>query len=168
MKFPTWTEKNGQDDLIWYTGTVIGQNGKITIDVSKHNYEGGKYITHVYAYDKYNTVINAIAVNVIVEQRKSFQNVKLNTTTYGYSISADAPTGTKYVKILTWSSNNGQDDLVTYSDKNNIIMNKKGHFIYNVYKSDHGNDTGLYYSRIYAYDTAGKLIKYIERQHNIN
>ncbi|MBQ7549001.1 MAG: discoidin domain-containing protein [Clostridia bacterium] len=61
-RMPTWTELNGQDDLIWYDA----EKGSWTIDsevynfrryvpVSEHNGEYGKYITHVYAYKGENS-----------------------------------------------------------------------------------------------------------------
>lgn len=52
VRFPTWTEANGQDDIKWYAGTNKG-NGvwECTINKNQHNNETGKYITHVYAYD---------------------------------------------------------------------------------------------------------------------
>lgn len=50
VMFPTWTENNEQDDLIWYEGTRISGTNDwyILIDKSKHNYETGNYITHIY------------------------------------------------------------------------------------------------------------------------
>lgn len=52
VKFPTWTQYNGQDDLIWYDGINLGGGTwKVTIPFNQHNNETGTYITHVYAYD---------------------------------------------------------------------------------------------------------------------
>lgn len=50
--FPVWTENGGQDDLIWYEGTVEGNVASCFIPYSDHNNELGKYNVHVYAYDK--------------------------------------------------------------------------------------------------------------------
>ena len=58
VKFPTWTIKDDQDDLLtdWTTnskanGTI--KNGVVTfrVDASDHNNETGAYRTHIYAYD---------------------------------------------------------------------------------------------------------------------
>ena len=48
VQFPTWSEANGQDDIVWYTGTNRG-NGtwNTVVDSEKHN-SGGTYISHVY------------------------------------------------------------------------------------------------------------------------
>lgn len=49
--FPTWTEKDGQDDLIWYKGTAEGNVASCYIPYSDHNNELGNYDVHVYVYD---------------------------------------------------------------------------------------------------------------------
>ena len=48
---PTWTAKNGQDDLIWYTASKSGDTYTLKVKTSNHNKESGTYYTHVYAYD---------------------------------------------------------------------------------------------------------------------
>ena len=52
VKFPTWTEANGQDDIIWHEGALSGSKASFTLNVRDHNNETGcQYITHIYAYD---------------------------------------------------------------------------------------------------------------------
>ena len=51
VKFPTWTENAGQDDLIWYDGSINGNVATITIQTGSHHNETGLYNTHIYAYD---------------------------------------------------------------------------------------------------------------------
>ena len=60
VKFPTWTEKNGMDDLkAWmdsntaYDGTKSGNTYTFRVKISAHGNERGNYITHIYAYDAY-------------------------------------------------------------------------------------------------------------------
>ena len=60
VKFPTWTEKNGMDDLkAWmdsntaYDGTKSGNTYTFRVKISAHGNERGNYITHIYAYDTY-------------------------------------------------------------------------------------------------------------------
>ena len=59
VQFPTWTEKNGQDDIAsdWTTnakvaGTKSGESYSFRVNASEHASETGNYITHIYAYDK--------------------------------------------------------------------------------------------------------------------
>lgn len=47
--FPTWTSKNGQDDLKWVKGLYQNKHASITISTNAHNKETGTYISHIYA-----------------------------------------------------------------------------------------------------------------------
>ncbi|MBP3415361.1 MAG: GBS Bsp-like repeat-containing protein, partial [Clostridia bacterium] len=51
VTFPTWTEYNGQDDLVWHEAEVSGNKATLYIKASDHNNETGKYNTHIYATD---------------------------------------------------------------------------------------------------------------------
>ena len=51
VAFPTWTERNGQDDIIWHEGIHKDGRWSCHINVSQHKGETGTYITHIYAYD---------------------------------------------------------------------------------------------------------------------
>ena len=60
VQFPTWTEANDQDDLAadWVhnssiTGTKVGDDVyRFRVNISEHNNEYGRYVTHVYVFDK--------------------------------------------------------------------------------------------------------------------
>lgn len=63
--FPTWTDYNGQDDIVWYTGKIEGDTATVRISASEHNNESGEYNTHIYAYDaKGNQTLEGIGVTV--------------------------------------------------------------------------------------------------------
>ena len=48
VKFPTWSDENGQDDVVWYQGTKNKDGSwSVTVDGSRH-LNSGKFITHVY------------------------------------------------------------------------------------------------------------------------
>lgn len=58
VQFPTWTILNGQDDLCgdWdknekVSGTINGDMVTFRVNISEHNGETGRYVTHIYAYD---------------------------------------------------------------------------------------------------------------------
>ena len=64
VQFPTWTKKDGQDDIIqdWdrneaASGTKDGDTYTYHVDVADHNNESGLYNTHIYAYDKYGNSV---------------------------------------------------------------------------------------------------------------
>ena len=55
--FPVWTVANDQDDLAedfmnTQKGTKNGNTWTFRVNASAHNFEGGKYVTHIYAIDK--------------------------------------------------------------------------------------------------------------------
>lgn len=51
VQFPTWSDENGQDDIIWYGGTNHGSGTWSTIIDSMNHASGGRYTTHVYVTD---------------------------------------------------------------------------------------------------------------------
>lgn len=51
VQFPTWTEANDQDDLLWKEGSVSGDRFSFRVNRADHNNEYGTYITHIYAND---------------------------------------------------------------------------------------------------------------------
>ena len=98
VQFPTWTDYNGQDDLISDWGTNIsakGQNqgnGTWYFRVNRHNNEFEKYETHIYFYDNlgnYNMVATTGA-NVLPRQ---------------YTVTAIAGTGGTVSGSGTYSEN---------------------------------------------------------------
>ncbi len=70
--FPTWTDANGQDDLVadWYNNAAVfptyGSNTYLyRVNIANHNGERGNYTTHVYAYDvSGNSMYTDLYVNV--------------------------------------------------------------------------------------------------------
>ena len=49
--FCTWTEANGQDDIVEEDGVASGDVYTYRVSRNAHNNEFGNYITHIYAYD---------------------------------------------------------------------------------------------------------------------
>lgn len=54
VQFAVWTNKDGQDDLIWYNAEQRkdSEDYDVTITAQKHNDEKGPYSVHAYATDK--------------------------------------------------------------------------------------------------------------------
>ncbi|WP_282185996.1 LD-carboxypeptidase LdcB/DacB [Streptococcus anginosus] len=49
VKVPIWTDKGGQDDIIWYDATKQSDgNYKVSVNVDKHKGERGTYNIHLY------------------------------------------------------------------------------------------------------------------------
>lgn len=65
--FPTWTDANGQDDLIWHQATISGNTSSYRVSYSQHNNELGTYTVHAYAYDGAGNV-SVTALNVSAQK----------------------------------------------------------------------------------------------------
>lgn len=64
---PTWSDNNGQDDIIWYTATPKSDGSyQATINAKDHNGESGTYSVHVYGVeaDGRNVFLGNTAVTV--------------------------------------------------------------------------------------------------------
>lgn len=49
IKVPTWSDVNGQDDIIWYNATRQADGSyKLTVNIANHNNQEGLYHSHVY------------------------------------------------------------------------------------------------------------------------
>lgn len=84
--YPTWTDNNGQDDLIWHDATIVDNSSEITIPFSEHNGEAGLYITHVYVYD-------AVGNEAVYEIKYDVSDKKVVCPVEGGNIYFDPNTG---------------------------------------------------------------------------
>lgn len=68
VKIPVWSEKNGQDDLIWHVASTSGGTVRFNVNTSNHNMEpGGEYNIRIYTDDKlYNEGRDLAALTVRV------------------------------------------------------------------------------------------------------
>ena len=90
-------------------------------------------------------------------------NVKVsNITANGYDVTCNVSdnVGVTCVRFPTWTTNNGQDDLLW--TEGTLSGNTAS---FHVKRSDHKNEFGLYATDVYAYDAAGNQSKvvYAER-----
>lgn len=72
VSFPSWSNANGQDDIIWHEGTVKGNTATVRINVSDHNGETGNYTTHIYAYDTSGNRTGHNCGTIVVKDYPSF------------------------------------------------------------------------------------------------
>ena len=123
VQFPTWTEKNGQDDLLsgWEvspkaSGTRNGDTFTFRVKTSDHNNESGVYHTHIYAYDNSyrGNCAGAVTLTATVPvPTVAVSGVSLNKTSLSFTGTGSSQTLTATVspsnatnKTLTWSSSN--------------------------------------------------------------
>ena len=156
---PTWSENNGQDDLIWYTANRTGNTYTIEVKTSNHKNDSGKYHTDIYAYDSEGKVskVELTATVPGANEAPVISNAKItNVSRSGYTVTCTVTDDNAVDRVLmpTWSENNGQDDLIWYT------ANRTGNtYTIEVKTSNHKNDSGKYHTDIYAYDSEGKVSK---------
>ena len=162
VRFATWTEENGQDDIVWNDGIISGNKVSCRINVSDHNNEtNDKYWTHIYAYDTSNNVTGYPALVYIDGKAPIISNVEIvDISENGYTVKCtveDDYSGVDKVLFPTWF-----DDDSIYTDKkdwstNSEIIGKleNGKYVYHVNISDYKNQLGIYNTHIYAWDKHG-------------
>lgn len=134
VQFPTWTQKDEQDDIIanWgHDSAASGsRNGDIftyQVNIADHNNEKGLYNTHIYAYDKNGNTsyvaINSIELAVLPDISTEFKDDF-------YAKIQNASTGT----VLTRTDGENQKDACFSEDTGS--RNQIWHFAKNA-----GNDS---------------------------
>ena len=156
---PTWSENNGQDDLIWYTANRTGNTYTIEVKTSNHKNDSGKYHTDIYAYDSEGKVskVELTATVPGANEAPVISNAKItNVSQSGYTVTCTVTDDNAVDRVLmpTWSENNGQDDLIWYT------ANRTGNtYTIEVDMMNHNYDTGKINTDIYAYDDEGEYSK---------
>ena len=156
---PTWSENNGQDDLIWYTANRTGNTYTIEVKTSNHKNDSGKYHTDIYAYDSEGKVskVELTATVPGANEAPVISNAKItNVSRSGYTVTCTVTDDNAVDRVLmpTWSENNGQDDLIWYT------ANRSGNtYTIEVDMMNHNYDTGKINTDIYAYDDEGEYSK---------
>ena len=119
---PTWSEKNGQDDIIWYKATMQANGDyKVTVRSSNHKGDSGLYNSHVYLVDNDGKYIGLGGKQVTLDITKTqgtltIANNDKNRGTFDVLITnLTNPSGISGVLIPVWSEQNGQDDLVWHN-----------------------------------------------------
>ena len=114
---PTWTEANGQDDIIWYQTTKNGVTSyTATISVAKHSLESGKYNVHVYGTSAVTNTLIGLAGTTFTNDYQ-FGDVTVNATLGQNGIVLTMPSDVAQgltVQHAVWSTKNDQDDLIWY------------------------------------------------------
>ena len=169
VQFPTWTEKNGQEDIRWDTVTQ-SDNGVYTyiVNIADHGNEEGVYNTHIYAYDSSGNISDCHTVQVTMDKTApSISVVEIREiTTEGFKLrfeASDALTGVQHVGCLAYT--NGNESSVPekwYEDGKNFATNVGGDkWEYEVKIADHDNARGSYDVRLLAYDKCNNVCEYI-------
>ena len=152
---PTWSNKNGQDDLVWHKAIRQSDGSyRATIKTSDHKNDSGKYNVHVHFIDANNHRSYVTETVTEIQQNKpsgtlTIENNNSETGTFDAVIrNVVAPNGLKEVLVPTWSNKNGQDDLVWHK----AIRQSDGSYRATIKASDHKNDSGKYSVHVHFID----------------
>ena len=158
---PTWSEKNGQDDIIWYKAAKQANGDyKVTVRSSNHKGDSGLYNSHVYLVDNDGKYIGLGGKQVTLDITKTqgtltIANNDKNRGTFDVIITnLTNPSGISGVVIPVWSEQNGQDDLVWH----NATKQDDGSYRVTISASQHKWNSGKYIVHGYIVDASGKNI----------
>lgn len=152
---PTWSNKNGQDDLVWHKAERQSDGSyRATIKASDHKNDTGKFNVHIYYVDQNNQRNYITETTTEVHEVKPSGTVTIennNTVTGTFDAvirNVVAPNGLKEVLIPTWSDSNGPDDLVWHK----AVRQSDGSYRATIKASDHKNEDGKYNVHVYYVD----------------
>ena len=114
--FPTWSEKNGQDDLQWYEAKKQADGSwTYSVALSRHN-TTGTYFIHVYAGNKLVAHTTAQVKSLPAPAPGVKPGLTATVSADNAAMELALTTTAKYgkVRFAVWSNANGQDDLVWY------------------------------------------------------
>ena len=158
---PTWSEKNGQDDIIWYKAAKQANGDyKVTVRSSVHKGDSDLYNSHVYLVDNDGKFIGLGGKQVTLDITKTqgtlaITNNDKNRGTFDVFITnLTNPSGISGVVIPVWSEQNGQDDLVWH----NATKQDDGSYKVTISASQHKWNSGKYIVHGYIVDASGKNI----------
>ena len=158
---PSWSEKNGQDDIIWYKAAKqVNGDYKVTVRSSNHKGDSGLYNSHVYLVDNDGKFIGLGGKQVTLDITKTqgtltITNNDKNRGTFDVLITnLTNPSGISGVVIPVWSEQNGQDDLVWH----NATKQEDGSYKVTISASQHKWNSGKYIVHGYIVDSSGKNI----------
>ena len=153
VQVPIWSDKDGQDDIIWYNGNrQTDGTYKVSVKASDHKNATGKYHIHLYYIQEDGTRVGVATSTTEV----TYQNLTNKTKAYITNVNASAGTYTvavdqapqgrriKQVRVAVWSQPN-QENLYWYS-----TASSGTHTEVAVSALHHGNQKGDYTTHVYV------------------
>ena len=160
---PTWSNEQGQDDIIWHKAQKQSDGTyKFTVRASEHKNSVGDYSVHLYYVQNDGKLVGvggtttkvSIATGEKPQGKISIQNKNNETGEFDIVVSGVvAPEGVKTVYLPTWSSQNGQDDIQWYAAERQADGTYRKH----VYARDHKNSQGEYNVHLYYLNNRNQL-----------
>ena len=153
VQVPTWSDKEGQDDLRWYEAARQANGDyKVSVKASDHKNSTGKYHVHLYYIQNDGSRIGIGTTTTDVEFRNATTKTQaaiknVNATNGTYTVAVDqAPQGRqiKNIRVAAWSKAH-QENLYWYSATPTGM-----HTEITVSANNHGNEVGNYTPHVYV------------------
>ena len=161
VMIPTWSEVNGQDDLIWYKAVKQADGSyRATIKSNEHKNSQGKYQVHVHYIDGsgQRRYVTETSTQLKLSQptgKVNIQNNNKETGTFDVVVTdVFSPKGVQAVQVPVWSDQGGQDDLIWYS----ATRQSDGSYKASIKAENHKNSTGTYHVHLYYIQNDGSRI----------
>lgn len=158
VDFAVWSQKNGQDDLKWYTSVNTNSGTWAAETIIANHKTDGKYYVDVYMTDMQGKKTFLGSTTFVVEGPK-VSSVKLTNYNEGqgtFDVLIDgvrSMAGIDSVRVAVWSSQN-QNDLKWYDAE----MLSDGTYQMTANIRNHQNNIGNYYAHVYVTDKNGIYI----------
>ena len=123
VQVPTWSDRDGQDDIRWYEATRQSNGDyKVSVKASDHKNSTGKYHIHVYYIQNDGSRVGVGSTTTEVEFRNAHTKTQtgiknVNSGAGTYTVTVDqAPQGRriKNIRVAAWSQTH-QENLFWYS-----------------------------------------------------
>ena len=153
IQVPTWSDKDGQDDIRWYEATRQSNGDyKVSVKASDHKNSTGKYHVHLYYIQNDGSRVGVGTTTTDVEFRNAMTKTQaaiknVNATNGTYTVAVDqAPQGRqiKNIRVAAWSKAH-QENLYWYSTTPTGM-----HTEITVSANNHGNEAGNYTTHVYV------------------
>ena len=158
---PTWSEVNGQDDLVWHKAVKQADGSyRATIKSSEHKNSQGKYQVHIHYIDGsgQRRYVTETSTQLKLSQptgKVNIQNNNKETGTFDVVVTdVFSPKGVQSVQVPVWSDQGGQDDLIWY----NATRQSDGSYKASIKAENHKNSTGTYHVHLYYIQNDGSRI----------
>ena len=153
VQVPTWSDKDGQDDIRWYEATRQSNGDyKVSVKASDHKNSTGKYHIHLYYIQNDGSRVGVGTTTTEVEFRNamtktqaSIKNVNSGAGTYTVTVD-QAPQGRriKNIRVAAWSQAH-QENLFWYSTAPSGM-----HTEVQVSAANHQYQSGNYTTHVYV------------------
>ena len=158
VQVPVWSEKGGQDDVVWYNATKDRVNEgmyTVTVDIKNHKFDDGLYNIHVYV-NKNGKKTNVARITKTVSYNKGEVKPEdiINDKDTNVKIAvSNSAFYTSKIRFAVWSEKGGTDDQIWYDG----TASSDGRVVCNIPIKNH-KTSGKYIVHVYGFDNKGNAV----------